>query len=77
MDLGFVTHAVHANSRLVYLLFSYKNEVFTIQGPPHGNIYPPGPAWLYIIVDGIPSEGRKVMVGNGDGPPVDENAIQK
>ncbi|KAH9483904.1 Aldehyde oxidase GLOX [Psilocybe cubensis] len=76
MDLGFVTHAVHANSRLVYLLFSYQNGVFAIQGPPSGNVYPPGPAWLYIVVDGVPSEGRKVMVGDGGGPPVDENATQ-
>ncbi|KAF8912064.1 copper radical oxidase [Gymnopilus junonius] len=75
IDLGFVTHAVHANSRLVYLVHSYQNGVFTIQGPPNGNVYPPGPGWLYIVADGVPSEGKKVMVGNGQGPPIDEAAM--
>ncbi|GBE82141.1 Aldehyde oxidase GLOX [Sparassis crispa] len=78
MDLGYVTHAVHANSRLVYLEFSLSSDgqVLTIVGPPHGAVYPPGPGWLYIVVDGIPSTGLKVMVGDGDDPPLDESALQ-
>jgi hypothetical protein len=77
MDFGFVTHAVHANSRLVYLKVTSRNGLLTVHGPPNGNIYPPGPGWLHVVVDGIPSEGMKVMVGSGKGPTVDETALRK
>ena len=79
MDLGFVTHAVHANSRLVYLTVSSFQSVgkVVLVGPPDGNIYPPGPGWLFLVVNGVPSRGRMVMVGNGQGPPVDESAWEK
>ncbi|KAG2158481.1 putative copper radical oxidase [Suillus bovinus] len=76
MDLGFVTHAVHANSRLVYLsseLFSDGHSL-QITGPPRPAVYPPGPGWIYVVVDNVPSVGFQVMVGNGDGPPVDHTA---
>lgn len=79
MDLGFVTHAVHANSRLVYLIASLSKDKqsLTVTGPPNANVYPPGPGWLFVIVDGIPSAGTKVMVGDGKGPNVDQRALQK
>ncbi|KIM48799.1 copper radical oxidase [Hebeloma cylindrosporum] len=77
MDLGYVTHAVHANSRLVYLLFSIQGNTLTVRGPPNEYVYPPGPGWLYVVVDGVPSVGKRVMVGNGEGPPVDQQAINK
>jgi hypothetical protein len=78
MDLGYVTHGVHANSRLVYLLatVSSDNEL-TVTAPPNGKVYPPGPAWIYIVIDGVPSVGVKVIVGTGEGPPVDEDARKK
>ena len=65
MDLGYVTHGVHANSRLVYLVNSViADDKIMVSGPPNGKIYPPGPGWIYLVVDGIPSAGMKVMVGN-------------
>lgn len=78
MDLGFVTHSLHMNSRLVYLVCrpSFSSSASTsliIQAPPHASIYPPGPAFLFIVIDGVPSVGQKVMVGNGEGPPADES----
>ncbi|KAI0664680.1 copper radical oxidase [Cubamyces menziesii] len=78
MDLGYVTHAVHANSRLVYLKSSLSSDkaTLTITGPPNGNIYPPGPGFIYVIVDGVPSVGTKVLIGDGQGPAVDEGAQQ-
>ncbi|KAI0780635.1 copper radical oxidase [Trametes elegans] len=78
MDLGYVTHAVHANSRMVYLEASLSNdkESLTITGPPNGNIYPPGPGFIYVVVDGVPSVGKKVLVGDGKGPVVDQGAQQ-
>lgn len=77
MDLGYVTHANHANSRLVYLPAFLDGDVLTITGPPNENIYPPGPGWLFLVVSGVPSEGIKIMVGNGRGPEVNEGALQK
>jgi len=80
MDLGYVTHAIHANSRLVYLVVSLSSGnvgTLTITGPPNGNIYPPGPGWIYFVVNGVPSKGTKVMVGDGKGPDVDNAALQK
>lgn len=78
MDLGFVTHGVHSNSRLVYLVNSVTaDDEITVAGPPSGEIYPPGPGWIYVVVDGVPSIGVKVMVGSGKGPPVDEAAIAR
>ncbi|KAF8844877.1 putative copper radical oxidase [Paxillus ammoniavirescens] len=76
MDLGFITHAVHANSRLVYLVaaLSVDGVTLIVDGPPNRNIYPPGPGWIFVIVEGIPSHGKMVMVGNGQGPPVDDAA---
>ncbi|KAF8319285.1 copper radical oxidase [Clavulina sp. PMI_390] len=79
MDLGFVTHGVHMNSRLVFLTCSLSPDraSLIVSGPPSGGVYPPGPGWLYVVVDGVPSVGRKVMVGDGAGPPVDDAAIRK
>ncbi|KAH0830643.1 copper radical oxidase [Lanmaoa asiatica] len=79
MDLGYVTHAVHANSRLVYLAVSsfHNGENMILIGPPDGNIYPPGPGWIFLVVNGVPSEGKMVMVGDGQGPPVDDTAWEK
>ena len=79
MDLGFVTHAVHANSRLVYLVVSsfHNRENMSLTGPPDGNIFPPGPGWIFLVVDGISSQGKMVMVGDGQGPPVDSYAWEK
>lgn len=75
MDLGFVTHGVHANSRLVFLRAAVSSDdELTITGPPDGNVYPPGPGWIYVVVDGVPSVGVKILVGSGEGPVVDEDA---
>ncbi|KZT26562.1 copper radical oxidase [Neolentinus lepideus HHB14362 ss-1] len=79
MDLGFITHAVHANSRLVYLaasLSTNNEKTLTITAPPNENVYPPGPGWLYLVIDGVPSKGMHVLIGDGKGPKVDEVAWQ-
>ena len=78
MDFGFVTHAVHANSRLVYLssTLSSDRRTLTLEAPSSGEVYPPGPGWLFVVVDGVPSIGYQVMVGDGAGPPVDHKAIE-
>lgn len=78
MDLGFSTHSVHMNARLVYLpvQVSEDRKTLTVSAPIDGRVYPPGPGFVFVVVDGVPSKGQKVMVGDGKGPKVDEAAIQ-
>jgi len=78
IDLGYHTHAVSLDSKYVGLVSTYNAAAgtLTVTGPPNSYIYPPGPAWLYIVGDGIPSTGSKVLIGNGNGPPVDASAHQ-
>jgi hypothetical protein len=35
------------------------------QVPPNSNLFQPGPAWVYVVVNGIPSNGTSVLVGSG------------
>ncbi|KAF9077132.1 copper radical oxidase [Rhodocollybia butyracea] len=77
MDHGFVTHAVHSNSRMVYLdCLNISGDTITIKGPPDGGVYPPGPGFLYIVEDGVPCEGVRIMVGDGKGPQVNQAALE-
>ncbi|KAF7317537.1 Copper radical oxidase [Mycena kentingensis (nom. inval.)] len=78
MDLGFATHAVHMDQRLVYLdcKLSDDKKTLSVTAPPSPQVYPPGPAFLYVVTDkGVPSFGHKTLVGTGDGPKVDEDAL--
>ncbi|EAU88851.2 copper radical oxidase [Coprinopsis cinerea okayama7 len=78
MDLGYVTHSVHANSRLVYLnVVSQDGGQVEVEGPPNGDVYPPGPGWLFVVAGGVPSEGVKVMIGDGNDPPFDQGALDR
>lgn len=71
MDFGFVTHANHANARLVYLEYSLSQDqkTLTVTAPPSTEIYPAGPGWIFLVVDGVPSIGQQVLVGSGANPP--------
>ncbi|KAF7325737.1 hypothetical protein MKEN_00424100 [Mycena kentingensis (nom. inval.)] len=69
MDMGFATHAWHTSSRLVFLEHELNGRTLDITAPPNGNIYPPGPAWIFVVVDGVYSEGVQVMIGDGGDPP--------
>jgi Galactose oxidase-like, Early set domain len=80
MDLGFATHGVHMDQRLVQLTASLSSDhtTLTVRAPPHGMVYPPGPAYLYVVTDtGVPSFGHKTIIGTGESPPVDQGAIAK
>ncbi|KAF7337886.1 hypothetical protein MVEN_02011700 [Mycena venus] len=76
MDLGYVTHAQHSNSRLVFLEHTVLGNTLQITAPPNNNIYPPGPAWLFLVADGIYSEGVQVMVGDGGNPPRADQGVK-
>ncbi|CDZ96713.1 Immunoglobulin-like fold [Phaffia rhodozyma] len=68
MDLGFKTHSNSANMRLVYLTTQIVGTTLVVQAPPNGQIYPPGPGYIYLVVNGVPSEATKVIVGSGVNP---------
>lgn len=42
-----------------------KPTELVVKMPPSGGVYPPGYGWVFVIVDGIPSEGKQMMVGTG------------
>lgn len=36
------------------------------QMPPYPNIFQPGPAFTYLVVNGVPSNGQYIIIGSGD-----------
>ncbi|KAG9104941.1 hypothetical protein FRC06_005008 [Ceratobasidium sp. 370] len=68
---GFSTHAMNMGQRMVQLENTYtvaKDGSVTVhvsQVPPNPNILTPGTAWMYVLVDGVPSIATPVMVGSG------------
>ncbi|CAH7687941.1 glyoxal oxidase N-terminus-domain-containing protein [Phakopsora pachyrhizi] len=67
MDFGYATHSVPMNSRLVKLqnkLGVKENEILA-QIPNSRSVYPPGYAFLHVLVDGVPSKGHRMMIGKG------------
>ncbi|KAH9984155.1 glyoxal oxidase N-terminus-domain-containing protein [Russula vinacea] len=68
---GFTTHAMNMGQRIMQL-----NNTFTVQSngtitlhtaqlPPIPALFQPGPAFLFVTIDGIPSNGTYVVIGNG------------
>jgi Domain of unknown function (DUF1929) len=68
---GFTTHAMNMGQRFVQLNSTYTVNsdgsiiLHVAQAPPNPNLLQPGPAFLYVVVHGIPSIGTSVIVGNG------------
>ena len=71
MDLGFSSHAFHSSARLVLMdgTISADGKTLTFVTPPNGRVYPPGPATVFLTVDGVTSEGAWVIMGSGNPPP--------
>ncbi|KAJ2926787.1 hypothetical protein H1R20_g10295, partial [Candolleomyces eurysporus] len=70
---GFSTHSMNMGQRYVELQTSftgYQNDHTAIlhvsQLPSNPAILAPGPALLFIVVNGVPSVGVQVMVGSGN-----------
>ncbi|KAK7449237.1 hypothetical protein VKT23_013382 [Stygiomarasmius scandens] len=78
MDFGFATHGIHMDQRLVGLVSELSDDrtKLTVTGPPLPTIYSPGPAYVFLLVDGVPSFGSKTLIGTGAQPPSDEGAFQ-
>lgn len=68
---GFTTHAMNMGQRGMQLRnsFTVKQDgtiiLHVAQPPPNPYIYQPGPAFLYTLINGIPSNGSYVILGNG------------
>ncbi|KAH9956600.1 glyoxal oxidase [Russula dissimulans] len=68
---GFTTHAMNMGQRSMQLNNTYTVQsdgtiiVHTAQLPPNANLFQPGPAYVFVTISGIPSNGSFVTVGNG------------
>ena len=68
---GWTTHAMNMGQRALQLNNTYtvNNDgsiVYHVcQMPPNANIFQPGPAFVYVTVNGIPSNGSYVIIGSG------------
>ena len=68
---GFTTHAMNMGQRYLQLNNTYtvnSDSSITLhvaQAPPNPNLLQPGPALLFVVVNGVPSNGTMVIVGNG------------
>ena len=68
---GFTTHAMNMGQRIMQLNNTYTVQsngsiiLHTAQLPPNANLFQPGPAFLFVTINGIPSNGTYVIVGNG------------
>ncbi|KAJ3560349.1 hypothetical protein NP233_g10894 [Leucocoprinus birnbaumii] len=69
--MGFSTHAMNMGQRYLELEHSYSgyaNNTATLhvrQLPPNPAILAPGPAFIFVVVNGVPSVGVQVMIGSG------------
>ena len=68
---GFTTHAMNMGQRFLQLNNTYTVNsdgsyvLHVAQVPPNANLLTPGPCLMFVVVDGIPSNGTMVIVGNG------------
>ncbi|KAF9261123.1 glyoxal oxidase [Marasmius fiardii PR-910] len=68
---GWTTHAMTMGQRYLQLNNTYtvNNDgsitLHTSQMPPNANIFQPGPAMVFVVVNGIPSNATFVTVGSG------------
>lgn len=71
MRTGYSTHAMNMGMRMVQLNSTWtlnsdgSGVIHSAQMPPNPSIMAPGPALLYVTVNGVPSVGQDIMVGNG------------
>lgn len=71
MRTGYSTHAMNMGMKMVQLNSTWtlnsdgSGIIHSAQIPPNPSIMAPGPALLYVTVNGVPSVGLDIMVGNG------------
>ncbi|SCZ96458.1 BZ3500_MvSof-1268-A1-R1_Chr8-2g10206 [Microbotryum saponariae] len=68
---GFSTHSMNMGMKSIQLRHSYTTHpngsatIYVAQMKPNPRLFQPGPALFFVTVDGVPSVGTPVMVGNG------------
>jgi hypothetical protein len=68
---GFTTHAMNMGQRYMQLNNTYTVNsdgsivLHVAQATPNANLFQPGPALLFVTINGIPSNGTMVIIGNG------------
>lgn len=68
---GFATHGMNMGQRIMQLNNTYTVQsngtitIHTAQLPPNPNLFQPGPAMLFVTINGIPSNGTFLTVGSG------------
>ncbi|KAJ7632761.1 DUF1929-domain-containing protein [Roridomyces roridus] len=68
---GWTTHGMNMGQRYMQLKNTYTVnsngdiDLHVSQLPPNANLFQPGPAWLFVVVNGVPSNGTSVLVGTG------------
>ncbi|KAF7984146.1 hypothetical protein HWV62_16798 [Athelia sp. TMB] len=68
---GFTTHGMNMGQRMLQLNNTYTVNsdgsltLHVAQVPPNPNLLTPGPCLFWVVVNGIPSNGTMVQVGNG------------
>ncbi|KAL9935561.1 hypothetical protein V8E36_005909 [Tilletia maclaganii] len=66
---GWSTHGVQMGQRSYELNRTVSGRTITFQGLPSNRaVFPPGRALAFLVVNGVPSQGKLVMVGNGKLP---------
>lgn len=69
---GWTTHAMNMGQRMLQLNNTYAVSsdgtitYMVSQLPPNANLFQPGPAYVWVTIDGIPSNGTYVTVGSGN-----------
>lgn len=73
MRTGYSTHAMNMGMRMVQLNSTWTlnssgsgGTLHVAQMPPNPSVMAPGPALMFVVVNGVPSVGVDVMVGNGE-----------
>ncbi|KAF9467902.1 copper radical oxidase [Collybia nuda] len=77
IDLGFSSHSFHSSSRLVFMnaVLARDRKSVTITTPPNNRIFPPGPGYIFLTIDGVTSVGAQVIIGDAKAPPVKDQGI--
>lgn len=72
MRTGYSTHAMNMGMRMVQLNSTWtlhrdgSATIHSQQMPPNPSIMAPGPALLFVVVNGVPSIGVDIMIGAGE-----------
>lgn len=63
---GFSTHGMNMGQRMLELRSKVQgNTLHVAQAPSNPNLFAPGPALAFVVVNGVPSQGKFVTVGSG------------